>query len=824
MAEAGARRGRRWIRRGALAALLVLAGSGLALWLGLRASLPGDGPLTLDAADGGAVRVTFDAYARPTVDAPSLAAALHAEGYLHARERGWQMELLRRAGQGRLAELLGPSLLETDRELWRAGVPQLAARLAARPGDGANAALIESYVAGVNAGFASLGARPPELLLLAHRPRPWTPADVYAVGAMIAWDSANNLDNELVRLDLARVLDAGRFAAFLPAGGVVPGYPYVLPPVAPAPELALLDPLERAGLPGASLGSNGWAVAAGRSAAGVPLFAFDSHDGLSLPNLFYEVHLHFGGGRELHGWSLPGLPGVVNGYNEYVAWGLTNAGDTQDLFVLPADAPVRRSETVSIPVRGRRRPERLRIDYTDWGPVISGQPRLALSWTGHHVGHGGLDALIALNRATDPAALEAAFDAFEVPVSNVTWASRDGHIGWRTIGRLPLRGAGDGVMPLAATTDSAWQGFVAVDAMPGGVDPAAGYVAAANARVNAPGDGPLVSADTAAPYRIRRIQSVLAERVDHDLESMRALQVDWWNGQAERLLPALMPALQRRLAGGATPAERAAAVLLADWQSRPVNEPGLAAPLVFEGWYLALAGRLFAAHLGAELWSRVLRRNYLLNDALDRLLLEDADSPWWDGRRDELVAEAHAQAVQALVDAHGADPARWRWDARHAVVLRHELAQALPPLGRWLDRGPYPWGGSAATVGRAGDRYDRPGRVTHAATVRVAGEIRPDGPSLRSIMPGGQSGHPLSPHYDDQTATWLAGGLLQPMRSSPSSASTVTRSPLRTASNSPASWHSTIGIDSSNQTSASTTPETSSESACCTTSAAGPRR
>jgi penicillin amidase len=767
MSEASTRHGWRWIRRGALAVVALLGAGGLALWLGLRASLAPDGPLALEAPDGGEIQVSFDAFARPTVDATSLAAALHAEGYLHARERSWQMELLRRAGQGRLAELLGRSLLETDRELWRAGVPQLAARLAERSGDGANAALIESYVAGVNAGLAAHGARAPELLLLAHQPRPWTVADVYAVGALIAWDSANNVDNELVRLDLVRMLDPAWVTAFLPQGGRVPDYPYVLPPGAAASALALLDPLEHAGLPSASLGSNGWAVAARRSASSVPLFAFDSHDSLNLPNLFYEVQLHFDRDRELHGWSLPGLPGVVNGYNEYVAWGLTNIGDTQDLFVLPADVPVRRSETVSIPVRGRRAPDRLRIDYTDWGPVISEQPRLALSWTGHHVGRGGLDALIALNLATDQVALEAAFDAFEVPVSNVTWASRDGHIGWRTLGRLPLRGAGDGIVPLAAAPGTAWQGFVPVDAMPAEIDPATGYVAAANARVNAPGHGPLVSADNAAPYRISRIQSVLAARTDHDVESMRALQTDWWNGQAERLLPTLMPALQPLLAGGGTPAERAVAVLLVEWQSRPVNDPGLAAPLVFEGWYLALAERLFAARLGAELWGKVLRRNYLLNDALDRLLLDDAASPWWLGRRDALVAEAYGQAVRTLVDTYGTDPARWRWDTRHAVVLRHELAQALPPLGRWLDRGPYRWGGSAATVGRAGDRYDRPGRVTHAATVRVAGEVRPDGPELRSVMPGGQSGHPLSAHYDDQLAAWLAGELLPPLQSPP---------------------------------------------------------
>lgn len=751
-------RAARWRRRaGRLAACLasVATAGGLALYLAFRASLPPDGPLVLQPSPGRGVTIRFDRLARPQVDAASFEDACYAQGYLHARERLWQMELLRRAGHGRLAELLGSPLLETDRELWRAGVPQLAARLASGARAAASSGAVAAYVAGVNAALDAARVRPPEFLLLAHRPRPWTVDDVYAVGAVIAWDSANNLDNELVRLGLRQALDAARFAAFVPDGVVVPGYPYVLPPGMPVPTLAGLDPLEQAGLPSASLGSNGWVVAASRSRTGVPLFAFDSHDTLALPNLFYEVHLRFGAGRQLHGGSLPGLPGVINGYNGYVAWGLTNIGDTQDLFVLPDDAAVIRADSIEIPVRGRRTPERLRIEHTAWGPVVSDAPRLALSWTGHAVHQGGLDALIALNLADDPDALERAFDAFEVPVANVTWASRDGHIGLRTVGRLPLRAVGDGVAPLPATAATAWRGIVPADTMPARRDPPEGWIAAANARVNAPGDGPLVSADNAAPYRIQRIRHVLAARADHDVESMRALQMDWWNAQAERLLPALLDALAEPF----SPAEREAVALLRAWRSEPVNAPDLAAPLVFERWYLALGEVVFAPALDADLWARLLKRNYLLNDALDRLVLGDGSSPWWDGRRAELVSAAFSLAVGRLVTEFGPDPAQWRWGAAHAVELSHELSQAVPGLGRLLDRGPYPWGGGAATVGRAGYRYDRPGRVNHAATVRIVGELRPEGPCMRSVLPGGQSGHPLSPHYDDRTSAWLAGRL-----------------------------------------------------------------
>lgn len=739
----------------------------LALYVAMRISVPDSRGTVEVPAPGGVVAVTFDDFARPYVRAGSLEDALFAQGWLHARERSWQMELLRRAGSGRLAELLGPALLDTDRELWRAGVPQFAQRLAANPSLDSRRR-IEAYVAGVNAGLASLRVRAPEFLLLASGPRPWTAADVYAVGAAISWDSANNLDNELLRLELARHIDRARFMAFVPMDGAARSFPYVLPPSGTPPaSLASLDAVEQFGLPSTALGSNGWAVAPARSASGRALFAFDSHDTLSHPTLFYEVHLFFGEGRELRGWSLPGLPGVINGYNEYWAWGLTNIGDTQDTFLLSREEPVVRREKVEIPVRFRRNPARLEVQYTAYGPVVSDSPRLALSWVGHRVDAGGFDALLAVNLARSLPEIEAAFDAFQVPVSNATWASRDGHVGLRTLGRLPLRGAGQGVFPLNARPENRWQGLVPVAEMPRLLDPPEGFVAAANARVNPQGQGPLVSADNAAAYRIRRIQDVLRARFDHDAESMRLLQTDWRNTQAEWLLPVMLPALASLpraddpQASAMLESVDTARQLLEEWQRNPLNTPDSAAALIFERWYLQLARDLFAEAIGAPAWQRLQRRNYVLNHALDQLLLALPESPWWRGERDALLRASFVGAVKGLAAEFGVQPRDWRWDAAHAVVLRHELSEAVPLLSGWLDGGPYPWGGSAATVGRAGYRYDRPAIVNHAATVRVVGEMFPDtGPRMGAVMAAGQSGHPLSEFYDDQTFPWLSGRLL----------------------------------------------------------------
>jgi len=767
-----------------LVALAVLASAGV--WGLLAASrTPRQGERVVAGLDA-RVEIRFDARARPFVRATTLGDALFAEGFLHARERLWQMELLRRAGRGRLSQALGPDLLESDRELWRVGVPQLAARLEERASP-ATRERVGRYVAGVNAGLDSLAVRPPELLLADVAVRPWEPRDVYALGALMAFDSANNLENELLRAALAERLEPPEMAAFLPGDAPLPGVPTVLPGAAagagaggradaPAPavprslatlaRLEALDARRRRLLPALSLGSNGWVVAPERSRSGRALFAFDSHDALALPNLFYEVHLFFGEGRELRGWSVPGLVGVVNGFSERHAWGFTNIGDTQDLFLerrhpqdphLFADGPdwVRaRAEEVEIPVRGRAEPERLTVLHTHHGPLVQEDPPLALAWTAHRLDEHGLGALLDLGLARDWDAFRDALDRFAAPSANVTYADVDGRVAFRTVGLLPVRGRGRGLAPLPGDDPAtAWRGRVPADALPRRVDPPEGFVAAANAQVQPPGATPRVSADNAPGYRMRRITRVLAARRDHDPASMRALQMDWRDGKAELVLPVMLRALR-----GASWTGTAAQALarLEAWRPDPVDAPDRAAPLVFQRWWIALAREVFAERLGDALWERLLRHAYVLDRALDGLLLEAPHSPWWRGDREARLRSAFRRAVDGLAAELGADPAAWRWDARHAVHLRHELGGASPLLGRWLHRGPFPWGGGSPTVGRAASGYDRPALVDKGATVRVVAEMaRP----LRvwAVIPGGQSGHPADPHYDDQTAAWLDG-------------------------------------------------------------------
>ena len=248
-------------------------------------------------------------------------------------------------------------------------------------------------------------------------------------------------------------------------------------------------------MPSFAFGSNGWVVAPSKSKTGNALFAFDSHDAFGLPNLFYEVHLFFAGDQQLRGWSVAGLPGVINGYNERVAWGFTNIGDTQDLFLETRSEtdPLQfkdgdqwytaRTETVKIPVSGREQDEDLTITHTINGPLISENPPISLSWSVQHLDGKGIDCILKFNRAMSCDEYARALDDFAAPSLNATFADIDGNIGFRTAGLIPIRGAGNGLIPSdGADPANRWQGFVPPQALPTAVNPEAGYLAAANAR------------------------------------------------------------------------------------------------------------------------------------------------------------------------------------------------------------------------------------------------------------------------------------------------------------------------------------------------------
>jgi penicillin G amidase len=489
---------RRVLRRALLGLLSLVIACVLIVYVVLRASLPKtDGTISVSGLSD-SVEVRFDQLQRPYVQAKTFEDALAAQGWLHAAHRLWQMEMFRRAGRGRLAELLGTSLLATDQQLFKIGVPQLAKQLEQNATEELMSR-IQAYVCGVNEGIQSLKALPPEFWLLSARVRPWTQEDVFAVGAVLAYQSAGNMQNELFRLELSRSLTPDQMRVFLTDTSQLVDYPFVVAPqaseseqanqqwsirsevdrrmskpglgpsVLPAMEkLAMLETSTNLHLPRLGLGSNGWCVAPSKTASGNAIFAFDSHDELGLPNLFYEIHLFFGNDKQVRGWSVAGLPGVVNGYNHRIAWGFTNIGDTQDLFLEtqhPQDSNqflhedawyTARMEQVEIPVAGQATPASLAIRYTKNGPLISDDPPISLRWTAHEIGELGLEAFLDLNLAENWIQFNAALDRLAAPSLNATYADVEGNIGFRTGGPAAESIARPGACTVARRSCGLW--------------------------------------------------------------------------------------------------------------------------------------------------------------------------------------------------------------------------------------------------------------------------------------------------------------------------------------------------------------------------------
>lgn len=772
------RRRRLLVTLAVLLALLLAAGAGGG-YVFLRRSLPQlEGRLSLPGLRE-PVTVYRDARGVPHIVAANAHDLYFAQGFVTAQDRLFQMDLTRRAVSGRLAEVFGEGLLDTDRYFRTLTLRRAAeASLAVLPPDVLD--VLEAYAAGVNAFIeqaASAGRLPPEFTILGYRPEPWTPADTMALAKLMAWDLGGNWEGEVWRYLLAERLGEERVRELWPE----------YPPDGPT----ILREVRRAGLrvdgllatlrgDRSNLGSNNWVVAGSRTRSGKPMLANDPHLGVDLPAIWYQTHLSLPAEDfEVIGATFPGAPGIVIGHNRHVAWGVTNLGpDVQDLYVerpSPDDphrfeyngryeqATVYREE---IRVKGRAEPVVHEVVVTRHGPIVSGvagtederpQAQLALRWTALQP-TAEPAAILAVNRARNWDEFREALRHFHAPAQNFVFAAADGTIAYRGQGLIPIRRKGNGMLPVPGWTDEyEWVGFIPFDELPEVVNPPEGYVATANHRVAGDDYPYFLAVEWASPYRAMRIDRVLAGARDWTVEEMKALQNDTVNLQAETLLPVLLPAARAGLerAGGPAPLEARALEILEQWDR--VDGVDSAGAAVWHAWYGAVVRELFLAELGEEMLATMPG----VRQVTDRLLLEAAagrPASWFGDRGLEgVAADALRAAVAELERRLGDDAARWRWGELHQVLFDHPLGR-VKPLDLLFNAGPLPVAGSGVTVLAAGfDPAAEDFTVTSGPVWKQVVDLAdPAGNSWDALAPG-QSGHPLSPHFDDQASMWTRG-------------------------------------------------------------------
>ncbi|MGQ0701665.1 MAG: penicillin acylase family protein [Gemmatimonadales bacterium] len=759
----------------------------------------------------GPVQVLYDDRGVPHIFAANELDAWRAQGYVLARDRLFQLELQTRAAAGTLAELVGPRALPADLADRRRGFPWAAERAYGSLDSTSQFRLAAlAYADGVNAFIGGLNraALPLEYRLLNARPARWEPINSYYLFLQMAYTLAW-VDPALTRLE-AQVL-VGREAAdalfpitspiqepIQPNGQSAPRYDLTpVPPPGPPDSTALVAlrqqrsvetflgresewssaelPSRPAAQPSSRrgsepLGSNNWAVAPQRTAAGYALLAGDPHLDLSLPSIWYEIHLNVAGGPDVAGVTFAGSPGVIIGWNRDVAWSFTNTGaDVRDLYREGVDDSIRPTryrldgEWKPLEVREESVRDRegrvLAIDtvrFTHRGPLVEvlGHWR-SIRWTPFEAKSTG-EEFLRLARARDHVEWLHGWKDFVGPAQNGIVADRTGTIAIRSTGRFPVRpdsGRGDLIRD-GSTRASDWIGYLPIERYPFAENPPQGYLASANQQpVDPRVNGAYLGANWYSGWRALRLNQLL--RADSALtpDAIRRMQTDHHSARVDRFVPFLVAA---GASPSAPPEARSAAQLLESWHRRYARAD--TAALLFEAvmdeleplvWDELVPPRDPRADTARGLG----RPAVVPEEGVLLRLLADSTSAWWDRRetgprerRDAVLAEALRRGWNRTVERYGRPGEGWRWDRVHHTNIWHLLRMpALSALALKADAGP-------------GTLNPSPGSGIHGASWRMVVEL---GPAVRAwtIYPGGQSGNPASARYDDRIPRWLAGDL-----------------------------------------------------------------
>ncbi|HEY0671039.1 MAG TPA: penicillin acylase family protein [Longimicrobiales bacterium] len=738
-----------------LAALLVAGG----VWY-IKRSRP-DYDATVHASVREQIEVWRDSAGVPHVWAANTADMLFAQGYVHAQERLWQMELFRRVGEGRLAEIFGESMVETDKFLRTLGIwHAAAANLQQLPAE--QRQLLDAYVAGVNHWINTQdGPLPPEFVALRIGVQPWTLQHSLAIEKIMAWDltiyeGAAQLTNAVRRVGLER------------AKYLFPSDPSWGTTIIEAPEVPAIPPNAAALLDALSItrASNAWVIGGSRTRSGKPILANDMHLMLRQPGVWYLMALH-APGIDVAGMTIPGVPHVIAGHSKAVAWGFTNVMmDDIDLFIErldPADSTRYLTPGGAQPFGLRE--ERLRIKGRDsalvftvrttrHGPVMSdvdqrlrGQtigndaPIVSVQWAALDTSRS-FRAFHALNQARNADEVRTALRDFNNPHQNVVYADTAGNFGYQMAGRVPVRGnrLRPPSIPVPGWSgEHDWRGYLPFEEHPAAHNPAQGYAVTANNRQARGAVGDLISNDWDMPYRAARIRDMVRAHNPHDAASVHRMQLDVTDLLA--LKYKRYAASAARLAGRTEVAQ-----LLERWDAQATRD-SRAAPY-FYVWYEHLRRQISRTLYGSV--------GFFPRDALNEAL--DSGRVLWSGAEGKQQLDSLAAASMLHSDSVVRGQA---WGDVHYVVAAHVMGE-VATVERFLDLnvGPRPHQGSPTTVNVAQYSADEvPIRTSYGASQRHVVDMANIDGAGGFILPTGQSGLPASPHYKDMFERWRNGGL-----------------------------------------------------------------
>jgi penicillin amidase len=710
------------------------------------------------------VQVIRDQWGVPHIYAETEDDLFFAQGFVAAQDRLWQMEIWRRTGEGRLAEILGPQAVERDKfarlmkfrgdmdSEWRSYAPD------ARQ-------IVESFVKGVNGFIENCGRRLPiEFLLTGIKPEPWTPE--VCLTRMAGYIMTGNASREVLRAQLVKAVGAKK------ASELIETDPFKQLSVPRGLDLSDIDSRILAGATAASgpvsfrsnEGSNNWVVDGTMTSTGKPLLANDPHRTITLPSLRYITHL-VGPGWNVIGAGEPTLPGISAGHNERVGFGFTIVGiDQQDIYVeqTSPDDPTSyryrgswekmRVERERIKVKNSD-PVEVELHFTRHGPVIYEDPKLhrayALRWIGMEPGSAGYLASLSVDRARNWEQFSKALERWSVPSENLVYADVDGNIGWQAVGWAPKRRGWSGLIPVPGDSgDYEWDGYLPLSELPHSYNPARHFIATANHKIIPEGYKHEINFDWALPFRFRRIDEVLSKGGKFTVADFQKLQLDELSIPAREFV-----SLLKGLLIDSPRAARDAQQLLLSWDCVLAKDSAAAA--LYETWVQELTSRFGALVVPPE--AKDLVPGGLLFNPMLKALLHPTRRVFGanpDARATTMLLQSLADAMTELSGRFGSDWKKWRWGDLHVAEFRHQLSTDDARRAAF-DLAPVARGGDGNTVNATGfggkDYVQRAG-----ASFREILDLSNWDNSVAINVPG-QSGQPQSRHYGDLLMLWAEG-------------------------------------------------------------------
>ncbi|HZR66490.1 MAG TPA: penicillin acylase family protein [Terriglobales bacterium] len=727
------------------------------------------------------VRVTRDGHGIPTIEATTTDDLFFAQGYVTAQDRLFQMDLMRRAAAGEVSEIVGEVALKHDRQQRILGI-RAAAEKGVQTATEMDRQQFEAYVRGVNAYIETHRKHLPlEFRVLRYKPRPWTLQDSLAIAYQMVQTLSISPKAALAREKiLAKV--GPELASDLFVNTSWRDHPPTVstsspnsapsdsrPAQAPGavtmalPARELLEPWLQDFLRNdpAPLGSNNWVVSGDHTTTGKPLLSNDMHLGHQMPNLWYEAHLR-SGDFDVVGVTLPGYPYVIVGHNRRIAWGCTNVGPTvEDAYVetfndrgqylTPEGWKSSEVRHETIHVKGKP-DENLEVQITRHGPIVSqlvpGETRqLALRWSLYD---GIRNPFFRIDSAQSWKQFREALSEFDAPSQNVVYADVDGNIGYQTTGKVPIRAAGDGSLPVDGSNDAhEWIGYIPFDKLPSVLNPPSGIIATANGRITPNGYPYSISVEWEAPWRTDRIYSVLGSGRKFSTSDMLALEMDVYSELDRFLADKLVSAVDG--SKNASTRARKAAEILRDWNGQ--MDANSAAPTIVSRARTELMRLLLEPKLGAASAngadSAVSWKSYRWMSEttwLENVLSQQPPRwlpPGLANFNDVLVSALEEIAKQAPVDMNS-----WKWGPENSTTIQNLILGKIPVLRKWTGPGEQPQSGSVYTVKAAGRDYGPSERFT-------ADLSNLDTSTLNLVT--GNAGNFLSPYYMDQWKAWYTG-------------------------------------------------------------------